>query len=437
MADEIGAVLEAPEVDAGAEEVDAGLETAAEGVAEVEQAETAETPAKDDPYTTKFSRELRAATKAWELAHPEAKPFARAARENHARLFALNQIEPKGIEGVREKYSLLDGLAHGELKGPEALTAIQEDLAGIEEIDTKLASGDPSALEAFGPEFDQGLAKLAPAILDRILASDKAAHEAIMLPQHVKFLAESDLVKEYNALIDVLNTQNDPRFDEKTKMSFAIAQLAKMGQWLNGLQNKAGEVKVAPGVAPAGKQANPADALDRERQQFHWDSKIQPSVSAHENKTFDTLFDPYQKRLRLDPAAKADLLQAFKQGMSKAGAADQAYMRQMGIYRGQKNPDPNVVTNFVKNAINRHSKAVMESLIKARYSPFLQTARPKPAVTAPAAGTRPQAPAGPNVEVRTVKPAQSEIDFKRTPIPWLREHKYRLFSGKVVQVRQA
>src|SRR6266567_2668444 len=165
-----------------------------------------------NPYTTKFSREMRTALKQWEQANPEAAKFAKQARDNHARLFALTQLEPKGIDGVREKYALLDSLAHGEAKGPEALTAMREELAGIQQIDAKVAAGDPTALDSFGPDFNAGLAKLAQAILDRILSSDPEAHESIMLPQHVKFLAGSQFVKDYNDIIDVLNTQGDPRF---------------------------------------------------------------------------------------------------------------------------------------------------------------------------------------------------------------------------------
>ena len=48
----------------------------------------------------------------------------------------------------------------------------------------------------------------------------------------------------------------------------------------------------------------------------------------------------------------------------------------------------------------------------------------------------------PNVEVRTVMPARNEIDFQRTPIDWMAKTRpggpqYRLYSGKVIQVRPA
>ena len=118
--------------------------------------------------------------------------------------------------------------------------------------------------------------------------------------------------------------------------------------------------------------------------------------------------------------------------MNRAGSADAEYLRQMKIYRGQKNPDPQAVSNFVKNAINKHSKNVMEQIVKARYGAFL-AGKPKTATQAKP-GARPTGPVAPNVEVRTVKPPMNEIDHKRTPIEWLAQKKYYLTSGKVIQV---
>jgi hypothetical protein len=428
-------VLDVAELDAGMEEVESGAEQIEEGSEEVAESQQQEPANADDPYTTKYSREMRAALKAWEQANPESAKYAKQARDNHARLFALQQLEPKGIEGVREKYALLDGLTHGDAKGAEALTALREEYQGVLEIDEKIAAGDPSALEAFGEDFNPGLAKLAPAILDRVLKSDPAAFDSIVLPHLVSTLAESTLVREFNALIDVLNAQNDPRFDDKTKASFTRQQLAKMGAWLNEVSQKAGTVKAA--VAPNGKTADPLverqTTLEKQEQEFHWNTKIAPTASSHENATFKTLFDPYQKRLKLDAPAQADLMQAFKAGLNRAGSGDADYMRQMKLYRAQKNPDPAMVGNYVKSAINKHAKSVMESLIKARYGRFL-TAKPTVGNVTSKNG-KPQSPAGPGVEIRTVKPPMNEIDHRNTPVEWLAQKKYRLTSGKVIQVR--
>jgi hypothetical protein len=426
-----------PEIDASTD-VDLEAEPVetegAEPVESTEQ-EPQQSNEPDSPYTTKFSREMRAALKAWEAANPDSARFAKQARDNHARLFALTQLEPKGIDGVREKYALLDSLAVGDSKGIEAVTAMQERLAGVEEVDEMLASGNPKAFDALGPDFDAGLAKLAPAYLDRVKASDPAAYEAAILPHFVSQLANSDLVKEFNALVDVLNAQDDPRFDDATKMKFAISQLSKMGQWMNGLAGKVGEIKPNGQVnTQQSELEQQRTELERERQQIHWDTKIQPLAVQHENQTFNSLFEPYQKRLRLDDGAKADLMQAFKAGLNRVGSQDKEYMRQMKIYQGQRNPDPNAVANYVKNAINKHSKTVLEGLVKARYGSFL-AGKPQTQIKTVTNNGKPAGPVEPNVEIRTIKPPMSEIDHQRTPIEWLAQKKYRLYSGKIIQVR--
>jgi len=416
------AVIDAPEVEElGGEVEETGQEL------EVEGQELA-TEAQDDPYTTKFSREYRAALKAMETAHPESAKYLKQARDNHARLFALTQLEPKGIDGVRERYALLDSLAVGDVKGTEAISAMQERIQATDQVDQMLAAGDPKALESLGPDFDSGLAKLAPTILDRVMRSNPEAYQAAIQPHIVESLKNSDLVQNFNALVDILNTTNDPRLDDKAKMAMTIDKLGKMGQWLNSQSEKATTLPQAS--QQPDKLAEERTAFDKERQDHHWDTQIKPQAVQHENAKFEELFKPYNLRLKLDAGAKTDLMQSFKAALGKAGSADAEYQRQMKIYRAQKNPDPTAVTNFVKNSINKHSKTVMETLIKARYSPFL-SGKPK-AVVATAAGTR---PAAPNVEIRSVKPPMSEIDHRNTPVEWLAMKQYRLNSGKVIQVR--
>ena len=446
MADESG-VMDAVEPEIGAQEVESGAESRESSPEQTEpgvEQQAQQTTPQDDPYTTKFSREYRAAMKALELAHPEQAKFLRQARGNHERLVALTQVEPRGIDGVREHYALMNSVTYadperGELKGPEALTAMQETLSSIEETDSMLAAGNPKAFDALGSDFDAGLAKLAPIYLERVQKTDPAAFEAAVTPYIVTTLAQSDLVKEFNALVDVLNTQNDPRFDEKTKAQFTVTQLAKMGTWLNGLAEKGSPVPQngKPQVEdPRAQLEQERSQLERERQDLHWDTKIKPAAAQHENQKFEELLTPYQKRLRLDEAAKGDLLHAFKSKMAQAGTADADYMRQMKIYRNQKNPDPAAVQNYVKNAINKHAKTVMDSLVNARYAPFLNG---KPRATVPgqaaaAAVAKAAGPVAPNVEVRTVKPPMNEIDHRNTPIAWLAMKQYRLYGGKVVRV---
>ena len=364
MADE-SAVLDAVEVESGAEEVESGseqIEHGAEQVAEGEQ-QVAEDKG---PYTTQFSRDYRSALKALEAQHPEQAKFLRQARDNHARLFALTQLEPKGIDGVRERYAMLDGLSRGELKGPEALSAIQEELAGVEEVDNLLIAGDPKAFDALGEGFNAGLAKLAPAYLERVSKSDPAAFEAAVLPHFVSTLAGSDLVKEFNALVDVLNAKDDPRFDDATKMKFAMTQLAKMGNWLNGLQAKVGEIKPAGATATA-QQPDPQKEIERERQELHWERSIYPEAGKLVRQKFDELLAPLQKRLKLTTKQVDSAFADFKAKNKSACEADKDYMRQKNIYRGQKNPEPQAVLNMVRAQLAKTGKTVFEQVRSERW----------------------------------------------------------------------
>lgn len=429
-------VLEVAELDAGVDEIESGAEQVEEGAEEVESAEQQADPAaKDDPYTTKYSREMRAALKAWETANPEQAKFAKQARDNHARLFALSQLEPKGIDGVREKYALLDGLTHGDMKGIEAVTAMREQVASIEETDSKIAAGDPSALEAFGPDFDAGLAKLAPAILDRVLKSDPATFDSIVLPRMVSHLAESPLVKEFNALIDVLNAQNDPRFDDKTKAAFTRTQLAKMGEWLNSISQKAGTVKAA--VTPDGSTntvASEQAKLETERRELHWERSIYPDAGKAVRSKFDELLAPYQKRLRLTPKQIDSAFADFKSRNTKLCDADKDYDRQIKSYRSQKAPDPKQVLNSVRAQLIKTAKSSFDEVKDERWGAFLN-AKPTVKNGTNGNGGKPLPPAGPGVEIRSVKPPMSEIDHQRTPIAWLAQKKYYLTNGKIVQIR--
>jgi hypothetical protein len=421
------------------EQLDSSIEETSTDTTEVVE-QPVEGKESDDAYTTKFSREMRAALKAWEASNPEAAKFSKQARDNHARLFALNQLEPKGIDGVREKYALLDGLVRGDFKGPEALTAIQEELAAVEETDQLLAAGDPKAFDALGEDFNAGLAKLAPAYLERIQRTDPEAYERAIMPHLASTLASSEMVTNYNRGVDELNWMlqgrqlNQLQPEEVSRFAARAMQiLAGTGQGLNKIGER-GEASKTPAVAPRDDLATERASLEAERQQIHWDTRIKPEVAKYENTKFEELLTPYQKRLKLDTGAKADLQQAFKAKMTQLGNADTDYLRQMKLYRGSKNPDPAVVQNFVKNAINKHAKTAMESLVKARYSMFLN-APPRPQPVVNGSNGKPLPPAGPNVEIRSVKPPMSEIDHQKTPVAWLAQKKYYLTNGKVIQVR--
>lgn len=433
-------VIDTPELDIPEVEVDE-LETPetdeeSSGTEGQEVPESAENPTGE--FTTKFGREYRAWLNGLKQTNPEAAKFVKQARDSYGREFALKQLEPRGIDGIREKYALLDTLTHGEAKGSEAITAMQQSLQEWDDFDQAILSGDPKAFEGITPEFDAGMAKLAPQYLDRVAKSDPAAFESAILPHVVSTLQNSPALQHFNNLIDVLNTNDDPRLDAQTKFNYAIKALGKMAEAFNQMGQKAGEVRTAPVDQKRTEFETERTAFEQEKQKLHWDTKIEPKVQAHEKSTFDKLFDPYQKRLKLGDAQKQGAFKAFHQGIISAAQGDKDFQRQYQLYKSQKSPDPAAVANFINVALSKYGKAAMDELVKDRYEPFLNGPRKVQAAGKP--GTRPAGPVEPNVEVRTVKPPMHEIDHQNTPLDWTAMsypggRKYKLLSGKVVQVR--
>lgn len=420
------AVIDVPEI-----ETEIGVEV--EGA---ELPEGQEQPEKVDPYSSKYSREMSAALKAWRDANPEAAKFARQAKDDHSRLFQLHQLEPKGIDGVREKFALLDSVVHGELKGTEAIAALQDEIRSVAEVDEMLAAGNPAALENFSDEMKVGIAKLTPAILDMVRGLDPDAYSKAVLPHFVEALKGSPLVSDFNGLVDVLNEGPPKWLTDSQKQAWSAERLEKivsyadrMARWFNGQMEKAGSLK-AVDAKPNGV-ADERARFEQEKQTAHWTTNINPGLDKHADSRFQELFRPYAKRLRLDTAAISALKQSFIDGVTNKAKSNKPYMDQIKRYHGQKNPNPSTVLNFAKVEFDKHADTVLKSLVNERYKPFLSG---KPKTETQATGAR-KAPVAPGVEIRAVKPASSEIDFKNTPLNWLHDRKYRLTSGKVVQVR--
>lgn len=423
---------------------------------EVEQQETTteqqtqETQTEESPFSAKTSREFSNWLKGLKEANPNdpnIAKFARMAKDAYSRQYALNQLDPKGLDGVRERYSVLDSVIHndpvrGELKGADAIAALQDTAREIAEVDEKIAAGDATALDSFGDEMKAGIVKMAPAILDMARNMDPDAYAAAVLPHFVDALAGSPLVSNFNAMVDVLNEQMPAWLPDDKKEMWAqdrmkriIGMAGNMGTWLNAQADK---VKGQPKGAQQTANGKPVDKLNQREQEFnkreqeqHWNTNISPKIDQHASLKFQELFRPYAKRLHLDGTTTNALKMEFSKRVASTAAKDKAYMDQVGRYRSQRNPDPSTVVNYAKVQFDKHAKTVMESLVNERYKPFL-TGKPRVENVVQPNGQR-QPPPSPGVTIVSSKP--DNIDHKRTPLDWIHQKKYYLTNGKVVQVR--
>ena len=429
------------------EPLETGGETEVEQPIGTETGGESQTP--EDPYSSKASREYSQWLKGLrESGDPTAAKFARLAKDNHGSMYALRQLDPKGIEGVRERYALLDSVIHndperGELKGAEAIAALQDSVREIGEIDARIVAGDAEALNSFDDEMKAGIVKMTPAILDMAKTSDPEGYAAAVLPHFVEALKSSDLVSSYNAMVDVLEEKPPSWLTEQQKQAWqadqqrkVVSLAANMGAWLNAQARKAAELPTGKNV-PRGTNGQPKDTLSEREAKFnereqeaHWSTNISPKLDQHASAEFQKLFAPYAKRLNLDAPTANALKMEFSKRVASAAAKDANYMGQIKRYRAMRNPDPGTVLNFAKVNFDKHAKTVMESLVNERYKPFLNG---KPRGAAPTNGSSPAPAKG--IQMVTVRPKDSDIDHRNRTLDQIHKKIFPLRNGKVVQLQ--
>lgn len=404
---------------------------------EVQEQETPETPEQpsgetpeqqpgesDKKFSVRFSNWLKETHD--NATNPEVAKFARYGKDLEGRDRALRELYPNGVNGVRAVKAALDGLQYGEAKGLDAIGAIQDQIRDYEQSDELLASGDPKVLDLFGDEFNEGLGKLTPAILDRIQQSNPEAYSAAILPHLVSSLQASPMISGLSQIAAVLNEQPPSWLtpDQKThwineKFQKIVSSFNNIATWYDAQVDATKGVKQP--LPQNGKTAsNPMQEqqarLDAQERDFHWKTNIAPNLDKHAISTFDQLFKPYNQRLKLDSEAQEKLKADFVQRVVQKAAANRQYMSQIGRYRSQKNPDPSTVVNLAKVEFDKHAKGVMNDIINERYRTFLGS-KQTPTPRASNGTFQPQNGNGPRVV--SVRPPENEIDFKNTPGDWL------------------
>jgi hypothetical protein len=416
--------------DAGVMDVGLDLDTGSGD--QVTETTAAETP---DPQETanKFSKEyrdyLRGIRDSQAKENPNVLKYVKTAYDSYGRMEALRQLDPKGIDGVRETYSLIQAAG-----GPQAITEMQQKISESEAQNALIASGDPKAFDALGEDFNEGLAKLAPHYLDRLMKISPEAYSNALLPHLMTSLTRSELVPVLDAMIEDIQNSG---YDEKTKLARLSQHLTKASQWFNQQQQRAGQLKQAPAADPnADKFQQERSEFEKQKTEHFWSTQVSPDVARFENDTLERLFKPYQDRLKLNDQAKAALFSDFKRGLSEAGQKDENYKRQMGLYRASKTPDAQAIKSFVQTNISKYAKQVVDAATSSRYGNYLNARPgPRPGQARAAASSGASAPT-----IVMTKPSTTEIDWNATKRANngrdMYQHIYTLKNGKRVQVKK-
>ncbi len=367
--------------------------------------------------------------------------FYRRTKDNDARLQALLKLEPKGIDGVKSHYETLNGVAHGEKTGIEAVQSIQEALAESQTILDAVAQGN---MDSLSDEQRDGIYRMAPSVLEDLAESNPEAYSALLLPHFVEGLKSSELYSSLNGLLDTLN-QKPPSWLTKEQIpqwtlehvQNVTGHAQKMAQWFQAQDQRVKELggKEGQRQAPVERTTSQSGPANKE----FWQQSVYPQTNQHAEETFNKELRPWAEKLskagiRLSDAKKQALAQEMVQGVSALAKKNAAYASQMKRFNSQRSPDAASVVSTFRSEFNRHAKTVLDGLIRRDYGQVLDkgTAKVTPKPATPGAKV---APVAAGVKVVSVKPDRSQIDFQRTPTDRIYKNQWRLRNGTVVQYR--
>lgn len=370
----------------------------------------------------------------------DAGKYYKRLKSDHEHLQELRRIDPKGLDGVRNRYETLNGIAHGEKTGIEAVQSIQEALAESQTMLDAIAQGDISQLPE---EQQEGVLRMAPTIIDHLADTNPDAYAALLMPHFWQAIESSPMAQYYSGMVDVLN-EKPPAWLTKDQLPQwtlehvgRITEMARgMGQWFKELQEKSSQVGKEPktGGFREGKREESASG----NEQF-WKNSVYPQTNAHAEQVFTNELRPWMEKLaksgiRLSNEKKQALAQEMVSAVTALAQNNSSYTAQMKRFNSQRSPDAASVVSTFKSEFNRHAKSVMESLIRRDYGQILE--KGTRAATKPATpGAKTVTPAQPGVKMVSVKPSRDRIDFQRTPLDWIHQNKWRMKDGSVVQYR--
>ena len=309
-----------------------------------------------------------------------------------------------------------------------------------------IAQGDPESLSA---DQAQGIIRMVPAVLNHLAEADAETYTATMLPHFVEALRSSELVQNFNGLVNALQEQPPAwlRPEQKSdwineRLNRVLSHASNMGQWFKAQEERSKELQKNP---PKGSfdspQEKPAQAGEVANPQV-WKDNIYPETNSHAEAVFEKELRPWAEKLakagfRLSNDKKMALAQELVRGVTQEAMKNPDYKAQIGRYNRQRNPDSASVISTFKGEFNKHAPRVLEALIRRDYGQVLdKRTAPKTNGTGNS-NQHKTAPVVPQkgVKIVSVKPQRSEIDFPRTPSDWLYQNKWRLRDGSVVQYR--
>ena len=408
-------------------------------VAEVVESPSVETNQQDD-FTPpagsdesidwrKHSKEYRDFLKTMG-ADPNNSKWAKQSYNDHGRMRAIEEIEKRGVDGVRDTYEFLKGLG-----GREAVQQWQERIADQDALDEAILSANPETWNMLPDELKAALPKLGPSFLAHWEKTGPEGFQAEMDGRGFSYVSRAPITPELVGIERVLMSNSKP----EEKLAAIEAHVAKIGEWYQNNKQAADTRKTQAEAENPWKQKyeeRVSKDATAENERF-WQGSIRPQAAQEENSQFDALFKPYQQRLKLDARGIERLRSDFKRELGGLAKGDKDYMDAMNSYQnGRKLPQAQNVLNTMKAGITKYAENAFKTVLNDRYGFYLKGQVQKAAPAA--ANGKPVSVNGSGVAptMVTAKPNAADVNWAA----WKKHPEYHysgiypLKNGKLVQV---
>jgi hypothetical protein len=388
MADEGGAVAEAPVVDAGGDtgEFSEGAESTQSTVKTPEQEAAEKLDGRKQPDGLKKRiASLRS------QADAETDPVAKAAiladakelNNKVGKVGAYEQLYPT-VREARESKTLIDSLG-----GRDGLIKQQETIARVQQIDNELQSGNPAAIEALWKEAPEGMVKLAPMIFDRLAKDNPAEYAKAVAPHAVKFLDSSGFPEAYDKMVTAYQNGDKATGDDLS---------AKLARWV---ASQRGNAQREPQVDPRVKELETKLSETQTAEQKRATDAAYSDVVTHAGPVIDKYLKPMVAKLGLTAEQYKDLREDTWKHLQDTRNADATYKT---VAAAKMKLGMDKAAEYIKGETEARANDAARAMAQRRYGHQLKNgaATVKPNATA--------TPIAPGV-TRGKEPSPSEIDY--------------------------
>jgi hypothetical protein len=394
--------------------------------AEVDDAAPAEGEEEQPQDGRKAPDDVRKALKALRDSSPENAKAAQVLRDSYGREQAYKAV----FASVKDAQAAQTTIATIESFG--GLEGVQQTISEIEEVDRLLAAGDPAALDKIIEVSGEGFAKIAPAMLDKLQASNPDAYAAAIRPHLVDAIGKSGLSDAFAAVMQAQQFAQTPGASPEFKAKWEKDAAEGLGKIQNYLQNLG---KKPEGTQPPVQQNDAFVKREQElaaKEAAQFNTEVGTLANTKMNQSLQKAVAPYLKDLKLAPQARADYIQGVYDEITKLVKADKNYQTQKDALFKSKTKDAGKIASLMNakfdSVVGQAAKVVRDR----RYGTASARNTPPGAPSTPGAATGTGSVAKPILVKELPKP--SDVDWTKTDDDMTIRGIRVLKSGKVIKL---